>query len=466
MDIRRFKPLHDAGRVTYAEIARECEVDYRTVKKHLAADAPGTPPAGSSSKGTQPKAITLAVEALIRGMLAKDVALKGSVIWERLAAEHDVHVHYQRVKMACRELRPLVEAELEAADESRRLAGLHRRFEVLPGAQAQVDWGHEGDLFGDGTHVYSFHMTLSYSRDPFCCYVTSMDTATWWACHVRAFEHFGGVPAACVYDRTKTIVRRHVAPGKAVPLLAEAVAFAGHYGFAIDVLAAYRPTGKGRVERYVDITRDHVLAGREFRTLAEADQAFLDWVPIRRGQVHRTHGEVIGDRAAVDHAALRPLPATVYVVTEVHVRRVGKDCLLSFEGSHYSVPARMIRAQQRVEVRPALDTITIRALPTDGGGLLATHPRAARSRSWVVDEAHWDGLPDGHTRAVTTIVADLEAARDRRKPRPDAPPAHVAAAMRIGVGARPLADYAAAAGLPASSLPADQGLATGTEGSR
>ena len=38
--------------------------------------------------------------------------------------------------------------------------------------------------------------------------------------------------------------------------------------------------------------------------------------------------------------------------------------------------------------------------------------------------------------------------------------------MRIGVGARPLADYAAAAGLPASSLPADQGLATGTEGSR
>ena len=114
MDIRRFKPLHDAGRVTYAEIARECEVDYRTVKKHLAADAPGTPPAGSSRKGTQPKAITLAVEALIRGMLAKDVALKGSVIWERLAAEHDVHVHYQRVKMACRELRPLVEAELDA----------------------------------------------------------------------------------------------------------------------------------------------------------------------------------------------------------------------------------------------------------------------------------------------------------------------------------------------------------------
>ena len=39
----------------------------------------------------------------------------------------------------------------------------------------------------------------------------------------------------------------HVAPGKAVPLHPEAVAFAGHYGFGIDVLAAYRPTGKPQV---------------------------------------------------------------------------------------------------------------------------------------------------------------------------------------------------------------------------
>ena len=43
------------------------------------------------------------------------------------------------------------------------------------------------------------------------------------------------------------MVKRHVAPGKAVPLHPEAVAFAGHYGFGIDVLAAYRPTGKPRV---------------------------------------------------------------------------------------------------------------------------------------------------------------------------------------------------------------------------
>ncbi|MGW2357808.1 hypothetical protein [Streptomyces phaeofaciens] len=54
-----------------------------------------------------------------------------------------------------------------------------------------------------------------------------------------------------VHDRTRTAVRRHVAPGEAVPLHPEAGAFAGHDDFGIDALAAYRPTGKGQAERQV-----------------------------------------------------------------------------------------------------------------------------------------------------------------------------------------------------------------------
>ena len=116
-------------------------------------------------------------------------------------------------------------------------------------------------------------MTLSYSRDPFCCFTTSVDMATFWGCHARAFAHFGGVPASIVYDRTKTVVKRHVAPGPG-PIHPEAAAFAEHYGFAVDVVAARRPQAKGRVERQVLIVRDHVLAGREFTSLEELDAAF------------------------------------------------------------------------------------------------------------------------------------------------------------------------------------------------
>ena len=252
--------------------------------------------------------------------------MKGTVIHERLVAEHGFTGSYQRVKVFVAEARPRIAAELAEVDEN-PLRGLHRRFEVVPGAQAQVDWGDEGDLLAHVgiADVYSFHMTLSHSRDPFCCFTTSMDLATFWDCHRRAFAHFGGVPGSIVYDRTKTVVRRHVAPGVAVPLHPEAAAFADHYGFTIDVLAAYRPTGKGRVERQVLINRDHVIAGRSFDSIADVDAAFMEWVPIRRAQVHRTHGQVISVRAEADRAALLPLPAQPYLVAERHLRRVGKD---------------------------------------------------------------------------------------------------------------------------------------------
>ena len=372
------------------------------------------------------------------------------MIHERLVDEHGFTGHYQRVKMACQVLRPAVAAELDLVEDN-PLVGLHRRFSTIPGAQAQVDWGDEGDLFGVGRKVYSFHMVLSFSRDPFACFTTSMDAATFWDCHRRAFDHFGGVPGAIVYDRTKTIVKRHVAPGRAVPLHPEAVAFAEHYGFVIDVLAARRPTGKGRVERQVTIVRDHVLAGRSFTSLAQADSAFQAWVPIRRRQVHRTTGALIGIQAVDDAAALRPIPVVPYVVTDTHLRRVGKDCLISFEASLYSVPARLVHAGQRVVVRPTANEVTIRAQDVDGGVHLACHPRAVERGTWVIDPTHWDGLPDGRTRATTIDVGDLERVRRRRHGSPALEVApHVARALSIPVGVRPLADYATVAGMGAS----------------
>lgn len=444
MNIRRFRVLHEAG-ASYAEIARECGCDWRTVRKYVAEEASVTPPAAPSRVGTQARVIGPALEAVIEVWLRVDLSLKATVIHERLVADHGFSGHYQRVKMFCAQARPRIAGEL-AADDENRLAGLHRRFETTPGAQAQVDWGEEGDLFCTGVKVYSFHMVLSYSRDTFCCFTTSMDMATFWGCHARAFAFFGGVPGAIVYDRTKTVIRRHVGPGAAVPLHPIASGFAGHYGFDIDVLAAYRPTGKGRVERQVKIVRDHVLGGRVFSSLSELDKAFGQWVPIRRRQVHRTHGQVIGERAAVDHAALRRLPAGEFTVALGHLRRVGKDALISFAGSFYSVPARLIRAGQQVVVRDDSTTVTISQTTESGGQVLARHSLAPRKGSWVIDATHWDGLPDGHTRATTTGPGDTTPPARTGKPLDlgSLPAVLAAHAPDVHVAVRPLAQYEAA----------------------
>lgn len=385
---------------------------------------------------------------MIDAWLRAELLLKGTVVHERLVQQYGFTGNYQRVKLYLQQARPRIAEELGI--EPDQLAGLHRRFEVVPGAQAQVDWGDEGAILAHVgiAKVYSFHMVLSYSRDPFCCFTTSQDLAAFWGCHRRAFTHFGGVPAAIVYDRTKTVVRRHVAPGQAVPLHPEAVAFAGHYDFDIDVLAAYRPTGKGRVERQVTIVRDHVLAGRGFASIDELDAAFAAWVPQRRARTHRTHGEVIGVRAARDHAALRPIPNRPYVVADRHLRHVGKDCLVAFAGNLYSVPARRVRHRQLVEIRASAATVSIHATIAGPGGetLLASHPRAVGRGARVVDEAHWDGLPDGHTRAVTTGDIPAPPRRDRPANSPLQALLTRAAAAQVTVEARPLSVYDQIAG--------------------
>ena len=96
-------------------------------------------------------------------------------------------------------------------------------------------------------------------------------------------------------------------------------------------------------------------------------------------------------RAERDRAGLAAVPERPYVVCERHLRSVGKDCLVSFEASVYSVPWRAVRRRMRVECRVTSDTVAIWSLGPSPQ-LLATHERSRRKGAWVVEPTHWDGL--------------------------------------------------------------------------
>src|SRR5438552_14670721 len=97
MNVRRFRPLHEAG-ASYAQIAAECGCEWRTVKKYLEMEGVALPPRAQSRAGSLPQLIT-PFAPVIDAWLRQDVCLKGSVIYERLVAEHGYSGHYQRVKM-------------------------------------------------------------------------------------------------------------------------------------------------------------------------------------------------------------------------------------------------------------------------------------------------------------------------------------------------------------------------------
>lgn len=118
-------------------------VDWRTAKKYLQLPTGAVPPAATSCQRSQPWVID-PFTPVIDAMLRRDVRIPAAVIHERLVAEHGFAHTYQRVKLYVAEARPRIAATL--GDPEDPLEGLHRRFEVTPGSQAQVDWGDEGEV--------------------------------------------------------------------------------------------------------------------------------------------------------------------------------------------------------------------------------------------------------------------------------------------------------------------------------
>jgi hypothetical protein len=136
LELRRFRALRQAG-ASISEIARETGLNWRTVKKYLKDDGPAAPPVPPrAGRGRQ---MISEYAPVIDAWLRAEVLLKGTVIHERLAEEYGFTGNYQRVKMYLQEARPRIAAELGYTPAE--LARLHRRFEGVPGAQAQVDWG-------------------------------------------------------------------------------------------------------------------------------------------------------------------------------------------------------------------------------------------------------------------------------------------------------------------------------------
>ena len=194
------------------------------------------------------------------------------------------------------------------------------------------------------------------------------------------------------------------------------------------------------------IVREHVLAGRSFTSLEELDGAFGEWLPIRRAQVHRTHGQVIAVRAEADRAALLPLPSKPHAVTDRFLRRVGKDCLISFESSRYSIPAEHVTAGMTVELRVGPTTVAIHAIGADPR-LLWEHPRARHRGDDQIDPAHWEGLPDGHTRAITLTDPDSAIGQPSANPLESVAMLLDRPGMGVTVARRDPRVYDAAAGL-------------------
>jgi len=262
----------------------------------------------------------------------KDITAKQ--IWRLLKEEHELSIGYSSVKRYLKR------------EFNFRAPKVTVRIETPPGQEAQVDFGYAGLMFDPvmekNRKTWAFIMTLSYSRHRFVRFVFRMDSPTWIDCHIRALQFFEGVPATVILDNLKPGVLK---PDIYDPTLNFAYAdLERHYGFVADPAKVRSPKLKGKVERVVPVVRQHLLAGRCFKDIMEANQRALCWCKNEIGQ--QIHGTTKRRPYPVfleeEKSSLKPLPAQPFEIPLWKECTVHPDHHVVFDSSYYSLPTRYI----------------------------------------------------------------------------------------------------------------------------
>jgi transposase len=273
------------------------------------------------------------------------------------------------------------------------------RLTVLPGEQAQADWGSFGKIrIGRGERLLScFVIVLAWSRATFARFTLDQTLESFVRCHIEAFERFGGVPRAVLYDNLKSVVLER--QGDLIRFHPRILDVAGHYHFAPTPVGVARGNEKGRVERKIRDIREAFFAARSFSSVDDLNRQLDDW--LRRVALSR---HVPGDNTrtvaqALDEERQRLLPLPEHRFDACFAQPVasGKTPYVRFDRNDYSIPHTLVRKPLTLVASDA----TVRVL--DGNTEVARHERSWDTRQQIEDESH-----------LADLATEKRKARDHR----------------------------------------------------
>lgn len=354
--------------LSYTEIARKYNIDPRTAKKYAESE---TRPVYSLSR---PKASKLDPYKEQITLWLEEAPYSAERILEKIREQGFEGGHSI--------VREFVRNKKEHLDEKATV-----RFETMPGLQGQMDWAFFEDHVvpedGKLKKLYCFLMILGYSRIRYIEFVTDISTNTLIRCHANAFRYFSGYPDEMLYDNMKQVVIKRLLKQEDSTLNRQFEDFAGFYGFKPVLCRPYRGQTKGKVERTVQFVRDNFMVGIKYNSLDDLNGQALAWCNKVNGKVHSTTGEIPFERLKKE--GLNPLKRE-YIIDKINLRRVQKDCLISYGGNQYSVPSEYTRRNVAVV---ALDNMLA---CYHEGKQIALHRLSYQKKDMVVNAHHYRRL--------------------------------------------------------------------------
>jgi transposase len=365
------------------QVAKELGISRLTVKKYVAEAVPIR-----HETAPRQRPVWAQVGPRLEALLAESTAWTGAK--QQLTA---TRLHQLLVSEGYRVGVTLVK---EAVAEWRR-----QRREVFvpltyrPGDLAEVDFFEVLiDLAGTRRKAWLFLMRLMYSGRDFAWIYDRQDQISFLDGHVRAFTHFGGVPARVAYDNLRAAVVRILVGGERA-LTSRFAALASHYLIEPCFCRPGEGHDKGGVEaRGKALRRQALVPIPSGATLEAINVALLAHLDARV-----TSTPALGTRFAEEQQAWRPV-AEPFVAEATTLVTVSPRALVRVDGAYYSVPCRWAGLDLVVRVGPTTVTIVGR------DGTRVTHPRL-RFGARSIDYRHY--LPElaRKPQAVRQVLPDL-----------------------------------------------------------
>lgn len=394
-DLYKLKPFLEDGtlKINKSQIARELEVDRRTVDKYL-------------NGYTKPKTrncddcITPFYD-VISELLSdcnQQIFYYRKVLWQYLVDNHGFKGVYCNF-CHCLKKYP----EFDSYFRKKRTSNTNKvtiRYETDMAKQAQLDWKESIPFIlssGETISVNIFVLLLSYSR--FRVYRVSISKSQdiLFSFLDDAFEIFGGVPEEIVTDNMKTVMdeaRTEYHSGKINNKFQQ---FAKDYGFKVHPCIAGRPRTKAKVEAPMKIL-DEIRAynGKlNYRELAELVTRINNRVNT---QINQGTGRIPLLYFEKEKAFLHSLPADnvrkPYQIATNTVK-VNHSSMFNYKGCQYSVQPEYVGKIVSLQVYDGYihvyfntKLITIHQLSTKKLNYISEHYSAIARETHVFKEEH------------------------------------------------------------------------------
>ena len=221
------------------------------------------------------------------------------------------------------------------------------------GDEAQIDFFEVTvEIGGQRVKRWMFLMRLMYSGRDYTWIYEHCDQASFLDGHVRAFAHFGGVPARCIYDNLSAAVRRVMFPGRV--LTQRFMALSSHYLFEPCFARVGMGHDKGGVEaRGKGIRLQHLVPVPRGESLEVIGATLLASIDEQARQRRDAQGETAMERFEREKADLRPLPERAFEPRLADVLTASRKALVTCQGATYSLPSHWRQLDVTAYVGPA-----------------------------------------------------------------------------------------------------------------